>query len=181
MKFIKYAFGFLLLISLIVIMSFAFKSEKKDQNRSPDQPTVILEKITELSGEEVHQIALKKAQQWHPDAVLSYMKSGGIPATGRATLWELIFISPAFKNKGYKIEIDNREILSAQEMDYRGSGGTFPEQPKINQEEAIKKIKMMEGFKDAEILGVNAVYGNNGEIWYWGIETSKGVVSVKVN
>jgi hypothetical protein len=91
----------------------------------------------------------------------------------------LIFTSTNVKNKGFEVKISEKQIVSAMEIDYSGKGQEFPDSTKISQEQAVAIVKNMPGYKDAEILGVDAVFGKGTGRWYWGVRTSKGTVSVE--
>lgn len=134
---------------------------------------------TRPTARNAYDIALLKARAWQPDANLAFMNSGGsVGGTGRSENWKLIFVSKNRKEKGYAVEVSDYKIVSAAEIPYTGIAADFPVDI-ITPEEAIQHVRQIKGYENAEILGVEAVYGQGGKIWYWGVKTSKGTVTTK--
>lgn len=172
--------GFFILASLIALFSFLLLYKNKNNLRAIETKSQV-ENITinGVQGQDAESLAQEVAKKWRSDAVLAYMKSD--VTVGRGTeSWRLVYISPVLKNFGYEIIIKDGQIFSTKEINYFGQGDNFPTDSKITQEQAIERVKNMPGFKDAEILTIDAVYGPGTKTWYWGIKTSKGIVSVEM-
>ena len=133
----------------------------------------------EIVGQDAYSMALAKAQEWQLDAVLVYLSSGELNQRDRADSWVLIFVSPQNKQKGFQVEISQKQILSSKEIDYQSSGEIIPLSFAVTPEQAVEKIKAMSDYQGVEILSVDAVYGKGTKTWYWGVKTSKGTVSVE--
>jgi hypothetical protein len=132
-----------------------------------------------VSAADVSAIAFASAQIWSSDALLAYMNSGAVEQIGgRAETWEFIFVASSKKGKGYRVTILGHAITHKEEINYQGQGAPLPPSM-LPEEEAIKRVRAMPGFEDVDILGVEAVHGPSGTVWYWGVKTSKGVVSVE--
>ncbi|MEK7657881.1 MAG: hypothetical protein AAB366_01660 [Patescibacteria group bacterium] len=129
-----------------------------------------------MTNRNAYDIALLEAQKWQPDAKLAFMDSGSISERGRSNTWKAIFISSKVKAKGFSIEIEDYKIILLAEIIYNGVGADFPTNI-ISSEDAIKMVRATKGYEDAEIYGAEVIYMGN--LWYWGVKTSKGVVSVK--
>ncbi len=171
------AFGVLagLLILVGVIWWFIDSGMLQLNFRSPE----VSKPNNEITGQTAVDMALVKAREWQADAVLSYMNSDEVNGSGTASTWRLIFISQSIKDKGYEIKIYNRQVISAEEISYVGNGEEFPAETIITEERAVEMVKKMPGYENAEILGVDAVYGQGTKTWYWGVKTDKGVVSIE--
>lgn len=124
--------------------------------------------------------ARAEAKKWQSDAILAYMNSAAIETSGGSEVWKFIFVSPSpsAHGKGYMVEVESGNIRRAAEIPYIGAGGEFPSDA-IATDEAVRRVRAIKGYEDAEILGIEAVYGPNGGIWYWGVRTSRGVVTIK--
>lgn len=142
----------------------------------------ILEKERMEEGRETvrnaFDIALPEARKWHADAVLASLVARQVGEKGRSDNWELVFVSPSTKGKGYLLRVEGQGVLSREEISYQGIGADFPVDL-ISPEEAIKQARQIKGYENVKIQGVEAIYGQGGKIWYWGVRTSKGVVSMK--
>ncbi len=133
--------------------------------------------IRGLDLDDAYNLALVEARAWHGDAVLSSL-SAPTDAAGRSDRWELVFISPSTKGRGYQVVVVENRIVSKEEISYQGAGADFPADL-ITPEEAVRQVRTIKGYEDAAIQGVEAVYGAGGKIWYWGVRTARGVVSIK--
>lgn len=138
-----------------------------------------LESKTEKSAEVLeeraaYEIALLRARKWNENAVLAHIASAVDPEESRYT-----FISESAHGRGFVVAVQGNKIITADETEYAGtSGAPFPSSA-ISQEKAAERVRNMPGYEDAEILGVEAVYGKIGEVWYFGVQTDKGTVSVE--
>lgn len=131
-----------------------------------------------IEGNDANDIALKKAQEWQSDAELSYISSDNLSENSRGDNWTLIYVSVSKPGLGYEISVVNRVVVSWKEIEYSGRGAELPEEG-ISQRQAVQTVKNMDAYKDAEIYGVEAIYGPAGKVWYWGVKTSKGTVSIR--
>lgn len=145
---------------------------------SPKPPEVQMDPDNFIEGNDANDIALKKAQEWQMDAELSYVSSDNLSENNRGDNWTLIYISPSNPGIGYEITVVNRVVVASEEIEYFGRGAELPAEG-ISQRQAVTMVKNMEAYKDAEIYGVEAIYGPAGKVWYWGVKTSKGTVSVR--
>lgn len=170
--------GFLAL-AVIAVFSFIYLLNYKNIPEPAVKNSLVSAPANEIQGQDAESLALPKAKEWRADAALAYMASEPIVDQGTES-WRLIYVSPTLKNSGYEIIIKDKQVFSAKEIDYAGRGEEFPANPKISQAQAIEKVKKMPGYENAEILSIDAVYGAGTKTWYWGIKTSKGVVSIEM-
>jgi len=132
-----------------------------------------------VGAKDVYALAHETAQRWSNDTVLSYVSSGTVEQSkGHSDTWQFIFISDIHTGKGYRITINAGKVSATEEIDYQGSGAPLPS-TMISQEEAVLRVRKMPGYEHVEVLGVEAVYGPSGKVWYWGVNTSKGGVSIE--
>lgn len=124
---------------------------------------------------EVHALALAAARLWRDDAALSSLAAAG----SRSERWELVFVSASTKGLGYRVVVDDNRVFSQEEISYRGVGAEFPADDLITPEEAVRQARAIAGYEEATVEGVEAVYGAGGKIWYWGVRTDRGLVSIK--
>lgn len=122
-------------------------------------------------------VALPRAREWDIKAELSFLKAV-TSETGRADSWQLIFVSPQKKGRGFQIEVKERIVTSAAEISYSGFAADFPLDI-ISQEEAIRRVRQISGYENEPVLGIEAVYGPAEKAWYWAVRTPKGVVTVE--
>ena len=134
--------------------------------------------MKKMTAHNAFDIALARAKEWRPDAKLSFLSTQTSSETGRSDSWRMIFASQQEKNKGFEIIIDKKAIISVQEILYHGSAADFPAHI-ISADEAIKRVHEIRGYTDAPILGIEAIYGSAEKSWYWGVQTSKGVVTIE--
>ncbi len=154
----------------VFLISRLARPSVKDQSETPPVTAPAYPFIS------VYELVLGEARRWRKDAVLSY--SSNSPGADSKTPSMFIFVSPSFPNTGFVVESDADKVISSREISYSGEGGEFRDNL-ITQEEAIKRVHSIAGFEDAEIVSVEGVYGPEGKIWYWGVKTNKGTVSVK--
>lgn len=138
------------------------------------------EQLQKMSARDAFNVAQEKAHAWHGDAMLASLTSGSTGELGRSDAWTLVFVSSHAKGKGYMIEIDDRKIASASEIQFQGAGAEFPSNI-ISPEQAIERVRAIKGYESVDILAVEAIYGSKGKIWYWGVKTPRGVISVKAD
>ncbi len=165
--------GIVLFVFIIIASALTLSSVRSYQRASiPDSSGLV-------SATDVSAVALAAAKTWSPDALLAYVNSGAVEQLGgRAAQWEFIFVASSKKGKGYRVTITDHTITHQEEISYQGKGAPLP--PSMLPEDiAIKRVRAMPGFEHVDILGVEAVHGPSGAVWYWGVKTSKGVVSVE--
>lgn len=131
-----------------------------------------------ISGRNAYDIALLRAREWRADALMDRIDSGVIGDTGQSKVWNVTFVSTGASGRGLVVEIVDRAVISAVEIPYVGIGADFPVEV-ISQDEAIRRVRQMKGYETEPILSVEAVYGPAGEVWYWGVRTAKGIISVQ--
>jgi len=90
-----------------------------------------------------------------------------------------------FESKSDQLSLGPRQFEQAV---YSGIKVTMPEewqgganlpQGIISLEDAIAAAQRIEGYDNEPIISVEAAYGANGKIWYWGIKTPKGTITLK--
>lgn len=166
--------GVVVLISVLIFAGILNLSKVKEFFGKEE---VIIEPDAHLmTVRNAYDITLLEAQKWQPDAKLAYINADSVSARGRSNVWKVIFISKNKKEKGFLVEIEDYKIISVSEISYSGVGVDFPANL-LSTEDAIKMVHAMKGYENVEIYGVEAI--NMGNLWYWGVKTSKGVISVK--
>lgn len=175
--------GIILLAIIVVVLGVLFLKNKPSSGPggSAYQTPVEVEKDL-MDGTKAHDLALPIAQTWQPDAVLAYMKSDEVgQVKGRSAIWTLTFTSAkAKKGTGYQVEVKNFQVISQKEVPYASSTQSAPlPEGIITQEQAVAQVRAIPGYENVEILKVDLVYGAGDKQWYWGVETSKGTVSVE--
>lgn len=143
-------------------------TEKQETPSPPTAPT----------ARNAFDIAFLEAQKWQPDARLAFLNSGPVQDGGRSSAWKLAFGSEKALGKIFIVEVADFKVISTNEMSYKSTGADFPVDI-ISADEAIKKVRAIRGYENETILGVEAVYDVKGKVWYWGVRTPKGVVSVE--
>jgi len=134
--------------------------------------------INLLSNQDAYHVALEKALAWQPDAKLSSMKSalGETGVSGRSD-WDLLFVSKSIKKKGFQVAIRNRAVKVAEEINFTGQGTELPTNI-ISSKEAVAKAHDIPGYGKEPVLGVEMVYGPDGSVWYWGVKTARGTITI---
>jgi hypothetical protein len=173
----------ILVIALVALGIFiALKHYEKPLTQLPQIPKLIVEEAKEnnlMEGKSAIELGLNEAQKWHADALLSYIISSDAgQLKGRSNNWQLIFVSPSSKGKGYQVKITDAKISDLKEISYVGQAAELPANT-ISQAEAVAMVRAMRGYEDVKILGIDMVYGAGVKTWYWGVKTSKGTVSIK--
>jgi hypothetical protein len=160
-------------VVLIIIIALGFKPKKPQAPYNTGGPN-----ITSVVDAQV--AALKVAQGWRSDAVLSSLSSEKVDAGAPINNWKFIFISPSVPKKGFLVMVSVTKVESTEEINYGGvPGAQFPEQDSIiSQGEAIERIHQMKGYEDQPILGIEAVYDSVKKEWFWAAKTARGTVSV---
>ncbi|MFH0890489.1 MAG: hypothetical protein V1856_00465 [Candidatus Liptonbacteria bacterium] len=132
-----------------------------------------------MSNRNAYDIALLAAQQWDAQAKLhrltSYPNKTGV--TGRSDDWDSVFVSPDKKGLAYRVSVRNRQIASVQEFPLTEQGGELP-QDTITSKEAIARFRKIPGNETIPIISVEMMYGPDGEVWYWSIQTSRGWTAI---
>jgi hypothetical protein len=131
-----------------------------------------------VDSRNAYDLAVNRAKDWKPDAVLSNLESGSVDFGGRSNNWTFIFASGSTKGLGFEIKVENEKIVGAKEIPYVSQGTALPSNL-ISADEAIQIAKSMPGNDKIEVTGVEAIYSPEGNIWYWGVKTVKGVITVK--
>jgi len=133
-----------------------------------------------MSSASAHELALTRAKEWRSDAKLSYQKSlTRSDAIGDADDWLLIFVAASVPGKGLEVTIENKKVVEAKETNYEGEGSDAATEL-ITPEEAIKKAEEVRG-KKIEVLGVEAIYNQDANQWFWGIKTPSSTISIKAS
>lgn len=162
-------FGFIsILMAAVIFLSVFF--ERYKENPFHNQSSLNQERPLEAHIS-AYAIALARAREWKNDAAPSYFELQDANAA------RFIFVSGE-EGVGFAVEVVSDAVTSAQEISYTGFGAEIPEET-ITPEEAIKRVQNMAGYESALIEGVEAVYGREGQVWYWGVKTDKGTVSVE--
>jgi hypothetical protein len=137
------------------------------------------QEINLMEGKTAIELGLAAARQWHSDAELSYVLSADAgQLTGRSNNWQLIYISPSNKEKGFKVLITDAKISATQEISYVGSAAEFNPDI-ISQTEALARLRVMPGMANAKIFKTGMIYDAATKSWFWGFETDKATVTVK--
>lgn len=131
-----------------------------------------------VDSRNAYDLAINRAKDWKPDAVLSNLESGSVDSGGRSNNWTFIFASGSTKGLGFEIKIENEKIIGAQEIPYVSQGTVLPSNL-ISADEAIQIAKSIKGNENIEVTGVEAIYSPEGKIWYWGVKTGETVITVK--
>lgn len=133
-----------------------------------------------MSSVSAHELALARAKEWRADAQLSYQKSlTQADAIGGADDWLLIFVSASTPGKGFEITIKNQKVTETQETPYVGEGSDAA-LDLITPAEAIKKAEEVRG-KKIEVLGVEAIFNQDANEWFWGIKTPSSTISIRAS
>lgn len=165
--------GIVFFLFLIVALALTLSSVRSYERATVPESSGL------VSATDVAATALAAAKRWSSDALLAYVNSGAVEQLGgHSATWEFIFVASSKKGKGYRVTIVDHAITHEEEIKYQGEGAPLPPSM-LPQEVAIKRVRAMPGFEDVDILGVEAVHGPSGAVWYWGVKTSKGVVSVE--
>lgn len=136
-------------------------------------------RIVMMRYDDVFTKAHENALQWRQDAELSqFSPLGKGNESGEAESWRFVFVSPTRTGKGYAVNINGSSITS-EEFAYEATGAPMPENAKTP-EEAVREIRLSQERSEATVYGVEAVYNTQDRVWYWGVMTDKGVISVKM-
>lgn len=165
----------ILIVLAIVVAVGVFKLPKSGKNVNQELVNAPVVSHYAEPARSTYEIGLQKAREWQHDAVLARIVSPEGDTSGE---WKAIFISPQVQNKGYVVAVQANALSSAEEIDFVGTGAELPENI-ITADQAVQQVKGMKGFEDAEVFGVEAVYGADEKLWYWGVKTDKGTVSVE--
>ncbi|MEN9558701.1 MAG: hypothetical protein RL141_1070 [Candidatus Parcubacteria bacterium] len=125
------------------------------------------------------EVAMRAAVAWQADAMLATVQSDDTgEATPREDAWTFLFVSASVPGKGYRVQVAGQRVTEAAEIDYVASGAAFP-QSFLTAAEAVEALHRLPGYEQAEVLGVEAVYGSSNATWYWGVKTPRGTVSIE--
>jgi hypothetical protein len=185
-KFIsRYRLYFLIALLILLValgVFFALKHFKKSVAQLPQLPQLMIQEAKEdnlMEGKSAIALGLAAARAWRSDAELSYVLSADAgQLTGRSNNWQLIYVSPSVKGKGYLVKITDAKISDTAEISYAGSAAEFPADV-ISQADAVAQVKAIPGFANVKILHVGMIYDAAAKSWFWGVETAKATVTVK--
>lgn len=120
------------------------------------------------------------AKKWQSDSVLSQITSiGAASSEGDTESWQAIFVSPTHEGVGYVVQMNVGGITLEEEVPYVRDGAPFPKDGKTK-EQAIAEVRSIAGRENGTIEGIEALYSDVDRVWYWGIKTDGGVVSVRM-
>ena len=168
----KIALASFILIAVIFFSVFLIrylKYENLSQFSAPRPSDDARESATYKSA---YETAVFRAHEWMNDAVPSYFELKNLDTS------RFIFVSEEKNGVGFVVEIFRDDVTEAEEIPYNGLGALIPETT-ITPDKAIERVKNTPGYENALIQGVEAVYGREGKVWYWGVQTDKGTVSVE--
>lgn len=124
--------------------------------------------------------AYTRARAWHGDAELSQvttLESGNAQADARA--WRFIFVSPSRAGTGFVIDVRADSVSAGEEVAYAGTGAPMLANGKTK-DEAIAEVRALPGYANVRVSGVEATYGENDRVWYWGVITDRGTISIRM-
>lgn len=175
-KTIIMAVAALIIVGAALTVYFIARLSVAPPSASPVEPAGTLK----MSNAEANDLALARAREWQADAKLARQNSlkDKTDAAGRSDDWELLFVSESAAGRGYSIVIENKEIVSAEEIPYFGEGAELPGDL-ITADEAIAKVRRIGGYENEPILSVEMIYDQGAKLWFWGVKTARGVVSIK--
>jgi hypothetical protein len=135
-----------------------------------------------ITAVDAYVLALAKAKEWDSDAQLSKVNSvaGNTSVQGRADSWELLYTAENKKGLAYRVNITDKSITDSGEVPFYGAGGELP-QSLLTSEEAIGRVRQIAGYENELIISVEMIYDAPAKLWFWGVKTGKGVVSIKAN
>lgn len=152
-----------------------------DFNKKPTAPTGNIAVEPHLmTVQSAESLARKKASEWDAEAKLARITSvpSDTNSRGEADSWKLLFTSLNRPNVSYEINIVDKQITSAAETPLMLEGGELPADI-ISSEEAIAKVRKIKGYENEKIESVEMIYGPDGQQWFWGVKTGRGVISIK--
>lgn len=175
----------LILISAVFLllaagMAFWLLRGAKPPVAPPTPPTPVVEEKPPLPVADSYALALARAKIWHTDAGLAYVDSGPIDERGVPVSLSYHFVSASAPGVALRVtvtragDIDESEVVS-----FTGTAQAFPDREIITPEQAVVQVKEMPEYQDAQIQSVEAVYGPGNQVWYWGVVTDKGTVSIE--
>lgn len=141
----------------------------------------VVEKVDKkIFAQDAHGLALARAQEWSADARLARMLSISKQADekGRADSWELIYVSPTKKGLAYRIVITGKSLLESGETPFIAAGDELPADL-VSSEQAIEAVRQIKGYENEPIISMEMVYDAPAKIWFWGVNTGKGVVTIR--
>jgi hypothetical protein len=174
-----------LIILLVLFVSLGIyitlKHYKKPISQLQQIPKLIVEEAKEnslMEGKSAIALGLVEAQKWQADAELSYVLSADAgQLKGRSDNWQLIYVSPSNKGKGFQVKIADAKISETKEITYTGQAAEFPTDV-LSQAEAVAKVRAMVGYENVKILSIGMIYSEVVNTWYWGVKTERGTVTV---
>lgn len=126
---------------------------------------------------EARELAEEAAQEWNQGAVPVQL----IPINEEGSNVRFRAVYAGVSNTGVALAvivyIDGN--IETEEMVFTGEGATLPVNGKT-ESEAIAEVRAMPGRENVEILSVEARFDSVNKVWYWGVRTDKGTISVKM-
>ncbi len=168
----KIALASSILIAVIFLSVFLIRYIKHANLPQFSSPNAEYGARESTSYKSAYETAIFRARKWSDDAVPSYFELKNSDAS------RFIFVSEKKNGIGFAVEVFGDDVTEAEEISYNGLGAIIPETI-ITSDEAIERVKNTAGYEDALIEDVEAVYGREGKVWYWGVKTDKGTVSVE--
>jgi len=135
-----------------------------------------------ITAVDAYDLALARARAWDTEAKLSRINSAPdkTSAQGRADSWELLYTSENKKGLAYRVNIADKNVIDGAEIPFFGAGGELP-QNLLTAEEAIAKVRQIGGYENEPIMSVEMIYDEGAKLWFWGVKTARGTVSVKAS
>ena len=91
-----------------------------------------------------------------------------------------MFASKKTPGIAYEVLIEDGRVIETKELRLAREGKAVPGNL-ITAEEAVAKMRKIPGFENEQVTGVELIYGPDGNTWYWGITTARGVITIKAN
>ena len=134
-----------------------------------------------VSLELVQDDAYARARSWHSDAELSQVTTleSGANASGDARAWRFVFVSKSQSGVGFVIDVRPDGMSNGEEVAYSASGAPMPTNAK-SKDDAIAEVRTLPGYNAVQVTGVEAIYNKDDHMLYWGVITSKGTISIRM-
>jgi len=159
---------FILLIAAAMLFGVIVWQISKHDSKSTIE-SISFEKIETIRPMPID-LATQAAVNWSRMASLSKVEQ-------LEARWNFIFISAEKKNLGFEVVVQDGAVLSTSEVAYVGTGGNYAEN-NLTREQAIKEMRAIKGYENEPVLSAEMIYGPDGQQWYWGLKTNKGVVTI---
>jgi len=171
---------FSLIAMTVLLFGLVVYWQLSSGKKTAPAPVPVSEPDRKMTASDAYGLALVKAREWDPAAVLSKINSAPdkTSAQGRADSWELLYTSENKKGLAYIVTIADKNVADGAEIPFFGAGGELP-QNLLSSEEAIAKVRQIGGYENEPILSVEMIYDEGAKLWFWGVKTARGTVSVK--